>query len=77
MPVPYNEPANVVWQTHIEAEPDVYAMALADALEGIFGQGIHEIDAIVGRLNEIGPNPEGAKDWTPAVFEAELVRLGA
>jgi len=77
MPVAYDEPANVVWQTQIDGEPDAYAMALANALEGIFGRGIHEIEEIVDRLNETGPNPEGAKEWTPAVFEAEMVRLGA
>ncbi len=77
MPVPYDEPENVVWQTQIDAPPDAYAAALADSLESIFGQGIHELDGIVAKLNEVGPRPEGADVWTPAVFEAELVRLGA
>ncbi len=77
MPLPYDEPENVVWQTQIVAPPDAYAMALADALEAIFGQGIHEIDGIVARLNESGPRPAGADAWTPSVFEAEMVRLGA
>lgn len=77
MPVPYDEPGNVVWQTQVDAEPSPYAMALADALEAILGQNIHEIDGIVARLNESGPSPEGAPEWTPSVFEAEMVRLGA
>ena len=77
MPVPYDEPGNVIWQTRVDAEPDAYAMALADALEGIFGQGIDDIDTIVARLNETGPRPEGAQEWTQSVFEAEMNRLGA
>ena len=77
MPLPYDEPENVVWQTRIDAPPDAYAMALADALEATFGQGIHDIDGIVARLNETGPRPAAAAAWTPSVLEAELVRLGA
>ena len=76
MPVPYDEPGNVTWQTQIDSPPEEYAMALADTLEMIFGQGIHELDRIVARLNEVGPPPEGTDTWTPAVFEAEMVRLG-
>ena len=77
MPVPYDEPGNVVWQTQIDAEPSANARALADSLEGILGQGVHDIDGIVARLNDLGPSPEGAAQWTPSVFEAEMVRLGA
>ena len=76
MPVPYDEPANVVWQTRENSPVTDYSLALADALESIFGQGIHEIDAIVARLNETGPRPYRAEAWTPEVFEAEMVRLG-
>ena len=54
MPVPYDEPGNVVWQTQIDAEPSAYARALADSLEGILGQGVHDIDGIVARLNDLG-----------------------
>ena len=77
MPVPYDEPENVVWQTRIDAPPDAYAMALADALEAAFGEGLHDIDGLTRRLNETGPRPAGGGDWTASLLEAELVRLGA
>ena len=77
MSVPYDEPENVTWQTRIDAPPDDYALALADALETIFGRGIHDLEGIVAALNEDGPAPPGVDAWTPAVFEAEMVRLGA
>lgn len=73
----YDEPGNVRWQTRIDAEPGAYALALAESLEAIFEAGAEEVDDVVARLNERGPPPQGAQRWTPAVFEAEMVRLGA
>lgn len=77
MPAGYDEPANVRWQTRTAAEPGAYALELAESLEAVFEAGAEEIEDIVARLNERGPPPEGAERWTPAVFEAEMVRLGA
>lgn len=76
MPVPYDEPRNVRHQTQVDAAPGVYARALADRLEEIFGRGIHDLGSIVAALNEEGPAPEGAERWTAEIFEAEMARLG-
>lgn len=76
MPVPYREPENIRHQTQVDAPSAAYAAQLADRLEEIFGRGIHDLEGVVAALNESGPAPEGADEWTAAVFEAEMIRLG-
>lgn len=77
MPLPYEEPDNIVWQTQVDSPPSPYARALADALERIFGVGVHDLDGVVASLNAEGPPPEGGEAWTAELFAAELKRLGA
>jgi hypothetical protein len=57
--------------------PTPYEDLLADSLERAYGQQHHEVGAIVKFLNEVGPEPQTAPQWTEAVFLDELKRLGA
>ncbi len=76
MPVPYEEPADTEWQTRIGAELDDYQVALAAALEEIFGDGVHDLDGIVTRLNQTVVRTGDGRDWTADSFKAEMKRLG-
>jgi hypothetical protein len=53
-----------------------YEDLLADSLERAFAQNLHEPAGIVGFLNEVGPPPQTAEQWTEPVFLEELRRLG-
>ena len=77
MPVPYEEPANVVLQTQVDSPVTSYGLALADRLEALFAAGVHELDEILEALNAEGPKPVGAERWTEELFESEMTRLGA
>jgi hypothetical protein len=67
---------NICWQTR-PAPPTAAENALADALQAIFGDDIHELPQIVERLNRARlAAPDGAPAWTEASLRAELRRLG-
>lgn len=67
---------NLVWQTR-SAVPTAYENQLADALEAAFESGAESLDAVVGKLNELGVRTPDGDAWTSARFAAEMARLGA
>ena len=69
------EVENLVWQNR-SAEPSGYELSLADTLEIIFGEGVDDLEGLVGRLNELGSQTPDGNAWTPDSFEAEMARLG-
>jgi hypothetical protein len=56
-------------------EPTPYEILLGDALERAFGQGLWELDPLVGYLNHSGPRAANGLAWTAESFSAELQRL--
>lgn len=59
------------------AAPTAYESLLGDALERAFGQGIHELDALVAYLNRSGPSAPNGQPWTADSYASEIARLGA
>lgn len=53
-----------------------YEHALADELEAIYDQDIHDLPELVAALNETGVRPADGADWTTESFTAEIARLG-
>jgi hypothetical protein len=53
--------------------PDV--VRFGDALESIMGEGIHDLDGIVGALNGRRIEAGGHTDWTPESFSAFVAEL--
>jgi hypothetical protein len=72
----YDELHNIEWQTRA-APPSEYESMLADALEHILGQGIHDIAGIVRNLSEMRVMDQGGSLFTETSFEREMMRLGA
>jgi hypothetical protein len=66
---------NVAWQTRA-APPTARENALADALQSLFAEEIHDLPTLAWRLQGLVPPPEGAATWTEAALAAELHRLG-
>ena len=60
-----------------ERQPTSHEDLLGDSIERAYAAGLHEIDALVGYLNDAGPLAPGGKPWTPESFKAEMARLGA
>ena len=58
-------------------EPTDWEMALADAIEGAFGRGAHELDALVEALNHSRVRPREGGRWTAENFTAVMHELGA
>ncbi len=58
-------------------KPTAYEDLLGDSIERGFAAGLHELDALVEHLNKAGPLGPDGQPWTPAIFEAEMARLGA
>jgi hypothetical protein len=56
-------------------EPTQYETLLGDAMERAFGQGLWEIDQLIGYLNQSGPLAPNGQLWNEASFAAELKRL--
>lgn len=56
-------------------EPSQYEILLGDAMERAFGQGLWELDKLVGYLNQSGPLAPNGQTWTAESFSAELKRL--
>ena len=65
----------IVWQTR-PAAPSDYELTLADTLEQIFAQRIHDLPGIVKALNEEGVRAPNGEAWTEASFEQTLRELG-
>lgn len=75
MTLGYPEPQNIVWQTRVGREPGDFEAALADALQSIFDDGVHDLDGIVERLNRLGLRTQVGEAWSGAEFEATMKRL--
>jgi hypothetical protein len=56
-------------------EPTQYETLLGDSIERAFGQGLWELDALVGYLNQSGPLGADGQAWTAQSFQAEMKRL--
>jgi hypothetical protein len=65
----------IVWQTRPE-KPSEYELTLADALEQIFGRGVHDLPGIVAALNRDGPRTPRGETWTEDNFQQTLRELG-
>lgn len=60
-----------------QREPSQYEILLGDAMERAFGQGLWELDQLIGYLNQSGPLAPNGQLWNEASFAAELKRLSA
>ena len=58
------------------AEPTPYEDKLAGAIEDVFGEGNHGIEAVVEGLNELGIHAPWGQPWTAESFERDA-RMGA
>jgi hypothetical protein len=58
-----------------QREPTQYETLLGDAMERAFGQGLWELDQLVGYLNQSGPLAPNGHQWSEASFAAELKRM--
>lgn len=76
MPEPGIEPDNIIWEQRIGRESTAYEKALSDALGAIFVEGVHDLDGIVTKLNEMGVRAEGGDRWSADLFKSEMARLG-
>ena len=56
-------------------EPTPYETLLGDAMEIAFGQGLWELDQLVGYLNQVGPLGPDGQAWTAQSFPLEMQRL--
>jgi len=59
-----------------EREPTDWEMALAGAIEAAFGQGHHELPALVAALNASRVRPQGGGQWTEENVRALMRELG-
>ena len=58
-------------------EPTPYERKLAGAIEDVFGEGNHGLEALVEGLNARGIHAPSGLPWTPESFTAEIARMGA
>ncbi len=73
---PLHEPKDMVWQQRRGRAPSDHENAMGEALEGIFEQGIEDLDGIVERLNELGVASDDGAPWTTESFQDEIAKLG-
>jgi Recombinase-like helix-turn-helix domain len=59
-----------------QREPTEWELNLADAIEGAFSKGAHELDALVAALNTSRVRPQGGGQWTSENFTALMHELG-
>lgn len=75
MPVrPFRVEVNAARQES-EREPSTAALALAEHIEKVFADGIHDLPGLVAGLNSRGSRAPGGKAWTDAMLVAEMTRL--
>jgi hypothetical protein len=72
----YNFPYLSPHQSRSHAPTD-WEVALAEAIEGAFGQGAHELDALVAALNASRVRPRQGGQWTVENFTTLMRELGA
>lgn len=71
----YREIRNLEWQSR-SAPPTEYENHLAEALEQILGDGIHDLPGIVAGLNRMRVHSPMGRAWTDESFAEEIKRLG-
>jgi len=59
------------------AVPTAYESLLGDSIERAYANGIHDLDGLVGYLNQAGPSGPNGEPWTGERFQQEMARLGA
>ena len=59
------------------APPTAYENLLGDSIERAYAQGIHDLEGLVGYLNQAGPSGPNGQAWTPETYRHEMARLGA
>ena len=57
-------------------EAGIYEMALGDALEKIFGRGVHDLPRVTDSLNEMGIKTPQGEDWTEENYPEIMEGLG-
>ncbi|MCF8587607.1 recombinase family protein [Gordonia liuliyuniae] len=57
-------------------EPTPYERKLAGAIEEVFGDGGHTLEALIEGLNENGFHGPDGKPWSQDSFTAEMARMG-
>jgi hypothetical protein len=57
--------------------PTTYEDLLGDAIERAFAAGVHDLAALVERLNDSGLSSPSGKPWTEAIYREEMAVLGA
>ncbi len=71
----YRQGALEVFQTRTR-EPTEWELNLADAMENAFGQGAHELPALVAALNGSRVHPRQGGVWTEEIFTSLMRELG-
>ena len=56
--------------------PSDYERDLSNALFSILGKSVHDPEAIVAELNQVGPRPMSGLTWSRELLESEARRLG-
>lgn len=59
-----------------DREPTQWELTLADAIEGAFAKGAHELEELVAALNGSRVRPMGGGPWTSENFTALMRELG-
>ena len=63
------------WQAG-DGNPSLYEQSLGDALEDIFGHGIHDLAGVVAALNDKGLAAPDGDTWTEESFASVMEQLG-
>lgn len=63
------------WQAGT-GDAGIYEMALGDALEKIFGRGVHDLPRVTDSLNEMGIKTPQGEDWTEENYPEIMEGLG-
>ena len=67
---------NLEWQSR-SAPPSEYENHLADALERVLGEGIHDLPGVIAHLNQMRVYGPTGRAWSEESFCEEMKRLGA
>lgn len=58
-----------------DSAPTAYENELADAIEAAYADNIHELSALVDRLNETGPRDPDGNVWTKESYAQTMAIL--